>query len=93
MPWTVRLENENGEPEDEASVVLDFGSLPVADDRSLCFQIESSRYYDTILNPFQAEILVRELDASADFTEAITALRDMAMKACKPHIYLRFVGD
>jgi hypothetical protein len=93
MPWTVRLENENGDPEDDASVVLEFGSLPTLDDRSLCFQIESSRYYDTILNPFQAGILVQELDAIADLTEVIRPLRDMAMKACSPHVYLRFIGD
>jgi len=93
MAWTVRLEGENGVPEGDEVLVVEFGSLPTGPMYPLCSMIERSPYYDTLLNPHQSSVLVAEIDRLVQLSESLNALKNMALKPTSPHVYLRFIGD
>ena len=68
MPWTVRVEDERGRPHGESFVVVEFGSLPKGAQFPISTLIEAAPYYDTVLNPIQANALIGELSlATAEF--------------------------
>jgi hypothetical protein len=93
MPWTVRLEDESGEPIDAENIVVEFHSLPVGDRFPICTLIEAAPYYDTLLNPVQIEKFIAELDAAKDISPGnLVPLRTLAERG-GVHIYLRFIGD
>ena len=93
MPWTVRLENEFGEPIDDEHIVVEFHSLPTGDHFPICTLIEEAPYYDTLLNPVQIESFIAELDVAAGNTSCnVSPLRSLAARG-GVHIYLRFIGD
>jgi hypothetical protein len=94
MPWTVRLEDENGVPETKEFLVIEFGSLPSGKAYPVSSLIESAPYYDTLLNPVQVRAFIAEIDAAdPDCSEAFAPLRSLTQRAMGPHIYLRFIGD
>ena len=93
MAWTVRLEGEDGVPEGDEFLVMEFGSLPTGTMYPLCSMIERSPYYDTLLNPYQRAVLVAEIDAMVQGSESLNALKNMALKPTDVHVYLRFIGD
>jgi hypothetical protein len=94
MPWTVRLENEDGIPTDESFLVIEFGSLPTGSAFPISSLIEAARYYDTLLNPVQTKAFIAELNAARTHPSTENSfLLGLAVKALEPHTYLRFIGD
>jgi hypothetical protein len=94
MPWTVRVEDEEGKPHGESFVVVEFGSLPKGARFPISTLIEAAPYYDTVLNPIQANALIGELSlATAEFGIVHSPLLELANRALEPHTYLRFIGD
>lgn len=95
MPWTVRVENEEGERDGDTFVVVEFGSLPAGTQFPLSSLIEAAPFYDTVLNPVQSRALIEELDLSSRLGASISyaQLVELAKRALKPHMYLRFIGD
>jgi hypothetical protein len=94
MPWTVRVEDEQGNPEGESFVIIEFGSLPKGTPFPVSGLIEAAPYYDTVLNPVQVNALIGELNLSASkFGTVHSPLLELAKGALKPHMYLRFIGD
>jgi len=94
MPWTVRVEDEEGKPEGESFLIVEFGSLPKGTRFPVSSLIEAAPCYDTVLNPVQANALIGELNLStAEFGTVHSPLLELAKRALKPHMYLRFIGD
>lgn len=94
MPWTVRVEHENGRPDGEFFVVVEFGSLPKGKQFPISSLIEAAPYYDTLLNPVQTNALITELSSStSELATVRSPLLDLAKRALEPHMYLRFIGD
>ena len=90
MPWTVVIQDENGNDFNSKSVVLEFGSLPSGSGYPVCTLIENARYYDTVLNPVQTEAFLAELTTAKT---KLTELQHLAEEVLEPHLYLRFLGD
>ena len=94
MPWTVRVEDEKGEPEGEFFVIVEFGSLPTGTRFPISGLIQHAPYYDTVLNPVQTEALINELSLAAIESGTVhSPLLEIAKRALEPHVYLRFIGD
>ncbi len=94
MAWTVRLEDEKGKPDGESVLVVEFGSLPKGAQFPISSRIEAAHYYDTVLNPIQADALLEELKRSTStFGTDHSPLLELAKRALESHVYLRFVGD
>jgi hypothetical protein len=94
MPWTVRLEDENGVPLDDEYLILEFRSLPTGESFPISRLIEAAPYHDTLLNPAQVEAFLMELRANIPTApQKLFALMNLAERATDPHIYLRFIGD
>jgi hypothetical protein len=94
MPWTVRLEDEEGKPDGESFLVVEFGSLPKGARYPISNLIEAAPYYDTVLNPVQADALLGELNlATAELGTIHWPLLELVKRALEPHMYLRFIGD
>jgi hypothetical protein len=95
MPWTIRLEEEDGKPIDEEYLVVEFHCLPIGDRFPICTLIEAAPYYDTLLNPVQIDRLIAELEAAINTSSCdLDQLLDLARRNRDDvHIYLRFIGD
>jgi len=92
------LEDEDGKPISDDYLVIEFGSLPSGKDSPISSLIDAARYYDTLLNPIQAEALADEIVAAGEsFLSTLEPLVKWAREISGSHAhlrtYLRFVGD
>jgi hypothetical protein len=62
MPWTIRLEDQDGIPEAKEFLVIEFGSLPLGEAYPISCLVESAPYYDTLLNPVQVKAFIAEIE-------------------------------
>lgn len=95
MAWTVKVQTESGESV-EPDFDVAFDSVPMGAQ----FPISSSiaKYYLTVLNPPQLEAFVSEWDRAVATPELChlknsRLLRDVAERAAKRQLYLRFIGE
>jgi hypothetical protein len=95
MAWTVRVQNENGDPL-ENDFDIGFEAIPSGDAYPICSSV--ARYYVTLLNPPQLKTFVYEWDSAAkvpEFShlEKSRLVRDVAERCSDNQLYLRFMGD
>jgi hypothetical protein len=95
MPWSVRLQNERGEPLIPDDALVEFATIPHNEAFRLLRYID--RYSDTYFNHAQMEDFLADwdkLDPSGDQRDQWQLVRNMATQ-CRVanHLYLRFIGD
>jgi len=97
MPWSVRLQDENGKPENDRDVVF-HGPLPVGDESyRLLSYIDP--YGDTTFNSLQMKTFLHEWERiknrlNEEQIEPWKQIREFAMRGTnEEHLYLKFIGD
>ena len=95
MPWSVRLQNENGKPIILEDAVIEFATIP----ENVVFRLLGyvDPYGDTYFNQFQMKDFLEDWDKlspSGEQREQYQLVRNMATR-CRDgvHLYLRFMGD
>ena len=95
MPWSVRLQNERGEPVIPEDALIEFGAIPNGEGFRLLRYIDP--YGDTYFNHAQMEDFLADwdkLEPRGDQREQWQLVRNMATRCQdESHFYLRFIGD
>jgi hypothetical protein len=99
MPWTVRIEDEDGKPVSREDYAVPFTVLASVSPKSVMLQ-GIDRYCDTTFNSLQIKFFLKEWDALAEtltedeHRQAWKKVRDYAEQCMvEPHLYLKFIGD
>jgi len=94
MPWSVRFQDESGEPMIAQDALIEFGTIPESGQFKLLHYID--RYSDTYFNQMQMQDFLADWDKLSPVgaqREQWQSVREMSTRCLNEYGLLHFIGD